>query len=140
MPVRMDWNFERIERLKDLCRGRFSASWIAKQLGGVSRNAVIGKMHRLGLVSRVPNKGRPKSAEERKKRRQVFVRPPAPVIQPEPVKIEPRVSPEPLHLVLNELQPHHCRWPYGNENYTFCGHQRGESSYCAYHQWLGLRH
>ena len=48
----MSWTDERIERLKELWSQGVTASQIAEELGGVSRNAVIGKAHRLGLQSR----------------------------------------------------------------------------------------
>ena len=48
----MSWTDERIERLKSMWAGGSTASQIAEDLGGVSRNAVIGKAHRLGLESR----------------------------------------------------------------------------------------
>jgi GcrA cell cycle regulator len=57
----MSWTDERIERLKTLWTQGNTASQIADELGGVSRNAVIGKAHRLGLQSRPspvkPNEG-----------------------------------------------------------------------------------
>lgn len=48
----MSWTEERIEELTKMWEGGSTASQIAEQLGGVSRNAVIGKAHRLGLKSR----------------------------------------------------------------------------------------
>lgn len=48
----MSWTDERIEQLKQLWTNGMTASQIADELGGVSRNAVIGKAHRLGLQSR----------------------------------------------------------------------------------------
>jgi len=48
----MSWNDERVELLKKLWGEGQSASQIAKELGGVTRNAVIGKVHRLGLSNR----------------------------------------------------------------------------------------
>jgi len=48
----MSWTDERIDRLKELWSNGMTASQIADELGGVSRNAVIGKAHRLGLQSR----------------------------------------------------------------------------------------
>ena len=48
----MGWTDERVENLKKLWQDGLSASQIAKQLGGVTRNAVIGKVHRLGLSGR----------------------------------------------------------------------------------------
>jgi len=50
--VEMAWTDERIDQLKDLWEKGLTASQIAEELGGVSRNAVIGKAHRLGLKSR----------------------------------------------------------------------------------------
>jgi GcrA cell cycle regulator len=58
----MSWTDERIERLKDLWSQGITASQIADELGGVSRNAVIGKAHRLGLQSR-PSPVKPNEAE-----------------------------------------------------------------------------
>jgi GcrA cell cycle regulator len=50
--IRMSWTDERIETLTKMWEGGATASQIADELGGVSRNAVIGKAHRLGLKSR----------------------------------------------------------------------------------------
>src|SRR5205085_10182830 len=50
--LRMAWNDERVELLKKLWSEGLSASQIAGRLGGVTRNAVIGKVHRLGLSGR----------------------------------------------------------------------------------------
>ena len=48
----MSWTDERVELLKKMWTEGQSASQIAKELGGVTRNAVIGKVHRLGLSNR----------------------------------------------------------------------------------------
>src|SRR5271154_5454753 len=48
----MGWTDERVEQLKSLWTEGLSASQIARALGGVTRNAVIGKVHRLGLAGR----------------------------------------------------------------------------------------
>jgi GcrA cell cycle regulator len=52
MEAGVGWTEERVETLKKLWLDGLSASQIAKQLGGVTRNAVIGKVHRLGLSGR----------------------------------------------------------------------------------------
>ena len=57
----MSWTDERIERLKELWSKGTTASQIAEELGGVSRNAVIGKAHRLGLQAR-PSPVKPNEA------------------------------------------------------------------------------
>ena len=67
----MSWTDERIDRLKELWSKGMTASQIADELGGVSRNAVIGKAHRLGLQSRPspvkPNEPAPVPAPKAKK-------------------------------------------------------------------------
>src|SRR5579863_3287006 len=50
--IDMDWNEDRIATLSKLWREGYSASQVARQLGDVSRSAVIGKVHRLGLAGR----------------------------------------------------------------------------------------
>ena len=59
----MTWTDERVETLKKLWAEGLSASQIAAALGGVTRNAVIGKVHRLGLSGRVksPSSGAPRA-------------------------------------------------------------------------------
>jgi GcrA cell cycle regulator len=61
----MSWTDERIERLKKMWSAGATASQIADELGGVSRNAVIGKAHRLGLDAR-PSPVKPGEEKERK--------------------------------------------------------------------------
>ena len=61
----MSWTDERIERLKKMWADGATASQIADELGGVSRNAVIGKAHRLGLDAR-PSPVKPGDEKERK--------------------------------------------------------------------------
>ena len=60
----MSWTDERVETLKKMWGEGQSASQIAKELGGVTRNAVIGKVHRLGLSNRAGASSSP--APERK--------------------------------------------------------------------------
>src|ERR671932_169104 len=60
----MSWTEERIERLKKMWGDGATASQIADELGGVSRNAVIGKAHRLGLEQR-PSPVKPGEEKER---------------------------------------------------------------------------
>ena len=69
----MSWTDERIERLKKMWHDGATASQIADELGGVSRNAVIGKAHRLGLEQR-PS---PVKAGEEKERKPAAAAPPA---------------------------------------------------------------
>ena len=62
----MSWTDERVEILKKLWGEGQSASQIAKELGGVTRNAVIGKVHRLGLSNRATSSSSPKSDSKTK--------------------------------------------------------------------------
>ncbi|MXO95022.1 GcrA cell cycle regulator [Erythrobacter aquimaris] len=80
----MSWTDERIATLKKMWEGGSTASQIAEELGGVSRNAVIGKAHRLGLKSR-PS---PVKSGEKKKAAK-----PAP--KPAPKKAAPRAAAKP---------------------------------------------
>jgi len=98
----MAWTDERIDRLKSLWGQGMTASQIADELGGVSRNAVIGKAHRLGLESRpspvkaneggeasAPAPAQPKAAPTPKPE----PKPEKP--QPAPVAAEPKPAPAP---------------------------------------------
>ena len=71
----MAWTDERVEVLKKLWAEGLSARQIADQLGGVTRNAVIGKVHRLGLSGRATT-SRAKTMRPRKKRVEVVSRAP----------------------------------------------------------------
>ena len=138
----MGWTDERVELLKKLWQDGLSASQIAKQLGGVTRNAVIGKVHRLGLSGR---------ATPSQPARAVFKAPRA----PRPVAHHPVVRralaipahpAEPPALVLPEepgsatvltLGAHMCKWPIGDpstDSFTFCGRRNGgDGPYCIEH-------
>ena len=82
----MSWTDERVELLKKMWGEGQSASQIAKELGGVTRNAVIGKVHRLGLSNRAGSGAAPATAK------------PGPRDKPEPVAVDTPVetaTPEP---------------------------------------------
>ena len=92
----MSWTEERIEKLAKMWEGGSTASQIAEELGGVSRNAVIGKAHRLGLKSR-PS---PVKANEKTEAPVVAAAPkvakPTPPPAPEPkMAVPPRPAPTP---------------------------------------------
>jgi GcrA cell cycle regulator len=80
----MSWTEERIERLKKMWHDGATASQIADELGGVSRNAVIGKAHRLGLEQR-PSPVKPGEEKEAKKPAPAAAAP-KPAAKAEPVK------------------------------------------------------
>ena len=84
----MSWTDERIERLTKMWEGGSTASQIAEDLGGVSRNAVIGKAHRLGL------KARPSPVKANEKP-EVVAPAPAKVARPAAETAAPRATPPP---------------------------------------------
>ncbi len=77
----MSWTDERVETLKRMWAEGQSASQIAKELGGVTRNAVIGKVHRLGLSNRVGGKDEDEAAPA--------AAPAAPKMEPPPAAARP---------------------------------------------------
>lgn len=126
----MSWTDERVTLLKKLwCEGKTAAE-IAKELGDVTRNAVIGKAHRLKLSNRVS------PIQQNKK----------PVVvsgKAQPVLIE-RKAPKEVSLQDNrqgvpllDLKAQECRWPLGDprdKNFGFCGHASVAGfPYCAEH-------
>jgi GcrA cell cycle regulator len=81
----LSWTDERIDQLKRMWEGGMTASQIAEELGGVSRNAVIGKAHRLGLQSRPsPVKGGEAADTEKKAEKPVVPSPQAEAVSPAP--------------------------------------------------------
>jgi GcrA cell cycle regulator len=84
----MSWTDERVEFLKTMWSEGKSASQIAKELGGVTRNAVIGKVHRLGLSNRVGGADRPEDEIEVG----AFAEAPAPEPVPEPQAEQPQAT------------------------------------------------
>jgi GcrA cell cycle regulator len=91
----MSWTDERVETLKRMWSEGQSASQIAKELGGVTRNAVIGKVHRLGLSNRVGGAGREDEEEA----------PPAPAAAPRPETVPPRPAADPRPLAAEPPRP-----------------------------------
>ncbi|WP_099867240.1 GcrA family cell cycle regulator [Pararhizobium haloflavum] len=161
----MNWTDERVEKLTKLWADGLSASQIAAQLGGVTRNAVIGKVHRLNLPGRAKSGG---TAAPRAKRPAPAARPAsnfnarpaaprpsrggaAPALR-EDVAYEPVqhanlnsdvVVPISRKLALTELTERTCKWPVGDpmqEDFHFCGNDSGEHTpYCQYHARLAFQ-
>ncbi len=93
----MSWTDERIDRLKALWADGSTASQIAEDLGGVSRNAVIGKAHRLGLESRPSPVRSGEEKEKKAKAAPAAAKPaaPKPVAAPAPKAAAPAPAPAP---------------------------------------------
>lgn len=148
----MSWNDERVELLKKLWSEGLSASQIAGRLGGVTRNAVIGKVHRLGLSGRATT-SRIKSTRPRRAKVGIAKRGARPAFrQPGNLafrslyqaEAEPFVpSAEELDIpiadrrTLQELTESDCRWPIGDpqhEEFHFCNRKKVPGlPYCEFH-------
>ncbi|MGR3695588.1 MAG: GcrA family cell cycle regulator [Sagittula sp.] len=90
----MSWTDERVEKLKKMWSEGQSASQIAKELGGVTRNAVIGKVHRLGLSNRAGSAPAPAEAKPEVKPQAAKPKPaPKPAAAPEAKPAEPAPAP-----------------------------------------------
>jgi GcrA cell cycle regulator len=90
----MSWTEERIERLKKMWHDGATASQIAEELGGVSRNAVIGKAHRLGLEQR-PSPVKP--GEEKEARKPALAAAAPKPAAPKPAPAAPSAAPGTPH-------------------------------------------
>lgn len=143
----MGWSEERVTLLRKLWAEGLSASQIAKQLGGVTRNAVIGKVHRLGLAGRA-TPSRPAKRPVRAARPRVLG-PTAPRLRlPShmPYVVIPEL--EPLRfadgkvasvLTLTESM---CRYPLGDPTdaaFAFCGRAAPSGPYCCDHARLAYQ-
>jgi GcrA cell cycle regulator len=150
----MSWNDERVEALKKLWADGLSASQIAGRLGGVTRNAVIGKVHRLGLAGRATTSRmkshRPRVRSQVATRRLMKTRPPQANVGNQAFRnlyladVEPYVPPaEELVIPMNErkyiqtLTETCCRWPIGDPqqpDFHFCGKSKIPGlPYCEVH-------
>ena len=138
----MGWTDERVDVLKRLWLEGHSASQIAKQLGGVTRNAVIGKVHRLGLSGRAtPSQPARPVLKITKPVRPIATIPAAPrrieaapSIPSPPVLIERRETPGSATVLT--LGACMCKWPIGDpatNEFTFCGTRASHGPYCAAH-------
>ena len=161
----MSWTDERVEQLRQHWIEGKSASQIATLLGhGLSRNAVIGKVHRLGLACRAKS---PSSAAQRPRvstPQQQANRPGIPRAAPvahrmvrgatalaiatladaeaEPEAYESVVLPMSLRVTIVELKEAMCRWPLGDPaspDFRYCGSPAASGPYCAHHGRLAYQ-
>ena len=133
----MSWTEEKVAKLKELWGKGNTASQIAEIIGGISRNAVIGKAHRLNLSAKIKtrtaisNQNFENSIDEnnvkiKKGRRNKF----------KSLIIEKDFEPE-NPKQLEELDENSCKWPIGHPNektFYFCGRSSiKDFSYCKLH-------
>ncbi|GAD58083.1 LOW QUALITY PROTEIN: gcrA cell cycle regulator [Brevundimonas abyssalis TAR-001] len=145
------WTEDRVGALKKLWLEGQSASQIAKQLGGgVTRNAVIGKVHRLGLSGRAaPSQParttfrapRPRPAQPR---RRAASRRPSRALRPcRRTPPAPRIPDMPGTATVLTLGAHMCKWPIGDptsSDFSFCGRRSDEgATYCVEHAKLAYQ-
>jgi GcrA cell cycle regulator len=154
----MNWTDERVERLKRLWAEGLSASQIAAQLGGVSRNAVIGKVHRLNLPGRAKSGGTVATGRNTAKRTTSTPRAPnyasrvattravihtagsTAVKEEMAVDTVQDLAPAPRNnvvvpisrqLSLTDLTERTCKWPVGDplkDDFHFCGCESPDAS------------
>ena len=133
----MSWTDEKVAKLKELWGKGNTASQIAEIIGGISRNAVIGKAHRLNLSAKIKTRSAisnenfessidNKSVKSRRSRKGKF----------KSLIIEKDFEPE-NPKTLEELDESSCKWPIGHpdeKNFYFCGRRPVEGfSYCKLH-------
>ena len=132
----MSWTDEKVEKLKNLWTKGHTASQIAELLGDTTRNAVIGKAHRLNLEARAPSKnaGAPIYSNLRLDKRS-----PAPTTRKakfQSILLDKNFEPE-NPKSLENLTDETCKWPIGHPNeekFYFCGRKpEGEFPYCKLH-------
>ncbi len=146
----MAWNDERVELLKKLWSEGLSASQIASKMGGVTRNAVIGKVHRLGLSGRAtpakPQRGRSYNEPVESEETPTYAAPGAPSApesMPEPAFTAPLTLETDDKTTVTTLSKNMCRWPMGDpstDDFHFCGQPTAPGkSYCTYHARLAFQ-
>ena len=132
----MSWNEEKVAKLKELWGKGKTASQIAEIIGGISRNAVIGKAHRLNLSAKIKTRISPNNnytniqdelkIKSKKGKKSKF----------KSLIIEKDFEPE-NPKQLEELDDNSCKWPIGHpdeKSFYFCGRTSlKDFSYCKLH-------
>jgi GcrA cell cycle regulator len=156
MDAGATWTDERVETLKKLWGEGLSASQIATEIGGgITRNAVIGKVHRLGLSGRgkakAPPPARPKAKAVPAPSAPAPAPRPAAIVAPPPAALAIEAAPEPApvavadevglplseRVTIMDLRESMCRWPMGDPTkpeFRFCGARSVTGlPYCSHH-------
>lgn len=155
------WTLERTELLKQRWAEGWSASRIANELGDVTRNGCVGKIHRLGLSGRIRVGGAPRASKPRAPRKPYLAMTPIPkgkvigritrggtspreiiVYEAEPEIIE-SIIPLGQRCTLLQLNDSKCRWPIGQPGtpeFFFCGGGPAEGlPYCRIHSLVAFQ-
>jgi GcrA cell cycle regulator len=136
-----DWTQEETAIVIQLAGDGHSAGQIAAAMITKSRNAVIGKLHRMGveLSSRLHNGPKKEGFTIKREKKQYN-----PILGKRFESVRNNndndIIPEDGKLLF-DLEQHECRWPFGEtNNFKFCGHLKTPgSSYCFDHYWLSRR-
>ena len=133
----MSWTSEKVEKLKELWSKGHTASQIAEALGDTTRNAVIGKAHRLILEARAPSKQ--SGLFRSKEYKQATKRAPATMSRKarfQSILLDKNFEAE-NPKSLEELTEDTCKWPIGHPNeekFYFCGRKpESDFPYCKLH-------
>lgn len=156
----MAWTDEMVDQLREMWKQGLTTGEIGKRLG-VSKNSIVGKVHRLGLSGRpspIKKKDGTEAPAEKKEATENVVKATKPKVEKAPapkatkvekkaeekVEVEEKIeisAPAPHHhngkTSLTDLDNHTCRWPIGDpkdENFHFCGRKvRIGQTYCDEH-------
>jgi len=133
----MSWTVEKVKKLKELWTKGHTASEIAGMFGDTTRNAVIGKAHRLDLEERAPSKNKSSSEKKNTVKSQPKLR--GSVSRKSKFKsilLDKNFEPE-NPTSLENLTNQTCKWPTGHpdeKKFYFCGRKPVETfSYCKLH-------
>ena len=132
----MSWTEEKVAKLKELWSKGHTASQIAGALGDTTRNAVIGKAHRLNLEARAPSKQSSQSSTSVNRPARRGSAPISRKAKFQSILLDKNFEPE-NPKSLEELTDTTCKWPIGHPNeekFYFCGRKpEGEFPYCKLH-------
>ena len=133
----MSWTPDREEKLKELWKKGYTGSQIASMLGNTTRNAVIGKVHRLNLETRTASKGSTSKANtENNVKPETKIQKHGRKARFKALLLDKSFEPENPKKIL-ELTDDTCRWPIGHpyeETFYFCGRKSMEKfTYCKLH-------
>ena len=132
----MSWTNEKVNRLKELWGKGSTASQIAEILGGVSRNAVIGKAHRLNLSSKIKTRSSFQNQKVFNKNNQTEIKLKGRRGKLKTLLLDKNFEPA-KNLSLEELSEETCKYMEANpdeKNASFCGRKTVEKfSYCPLH-------
>lgn len=143
----MAWNDERVELLKKYWAEGLSASQIASKMGGVTRNAVIGKVHRLGLSGRAtpakPQRGCDSDVHDDDQPSVSLARAEIDRMIVEPEFVAPAILSSGDMATVATLKGNMCKWPIGDpakDDFHFCGQSAPTGKpYCAYHAQMAFQ-